>query len=276
MKKRELHNLGIPNGEAVRVAIEAIRESAQSGMSRQSMRTTIKNIIDHPEGHINDPIFGELAWNEGDPGGFYFASAHELAWGEAPLFVGIAGGSASGKSTIADEIARRLAPLAVEIINQDRFFKPRDELPTYHSDIYGEPRPAYNRPDCYRVPEMFESCRAAARDGAADVVILEGILVLHFPELRELMDLAIYVEADADERIIRRTGRNMAKWSFDEITHYYLESVRWDHRLYNAPTKEHADIVIPGGMADAAERDGMLEGLCGAIREWEERGAGAG
>jgi len=189
------------------------------------------------------------------------------------LFVGIGGGSASGKSTIAADIARRLAPLAVEVINQDRFFKPKDELPTYHSNIYDEPRPAYNRPDCYREAEMFDECRAARRgggDGLPDVVILEGILALYFEELRELMDVSLYVEADADERIIRRTRRNMAKWPFDEITNYYLESVRWDHIEFNAPTKRHADIVIPGGMADAAERERLLTGLCGGVLgRWE-------
>jgi len=224
------------------------------------------------------------------------ASRDEKAGGPG-LFIGIGGGSASGKTTIADEIARRLGGLGgltVEVINQDRFFKPKDELPTYYSKIYDEPRPAYNRPDCYRAAEMFTACgeargsdpaRPARRgepaaggehDGAApgailkggsDVVIFEGILALYFDELRELMDVSLYVEADADERIIRRTRRNMVNWSFDEITNYYLESVRWDHAEFNAPTRRHADVVIPGGMAeeDTRERERLLSGLCDEV-----------
>ncbi len=178
------------------------------------------------------------------------------------LFIGIGGGSASGKTTIAKDIRHRLAPLSVEIIHQDRFFKPAQELPTYYSEIYRESKPDYNRPDSFDTDEMFRYCRAA---GGFDVVILEGILALYYPELRELMDIKCYIAADADERIIRRIKRNLTRWSYDEITHYYLESVRHQHKRYNAPTQRHADLVIPGGMEDGAERKALLDALCGTI-----------
>lgn len=179
------------------------------------------------------------------------------------LFLGIGGGSASGKTTIARSIQEHLAPLEVTLIHQDRFFKPVEELPTYYSEIHSGPKPDYNRPDSFRREEMFDFCRNI--DGA-DVVILEGILALYYEELREWMDIRCYVEADADERIIRRIKRNLARWSYDEIVDYYLESVRYQHARYNAPTQAHADLVIPGGMADTAQRDRMIESLCGAIR----------
>ena len=181
------------------------------------------------------------------------------------LFIGIGGGSASGKTTIARHIQERLQPLSVEIIHQDRFFKPAQALPTYYSEIYQEPRPDYNRPDSFNTEEMFAYCRAIQ---GFDVVILEGILALYYPELREQMDIKCYVAADADERIIRRIKRNLARWSYDEITNYYLESVRYQHARYNAPTQQHADLVIPGGMAEAVQREAILSALCDTILQF--------
>jgi uridine kinase len=114
---------------------------------------------------------------------------------------------------------------------------------------------------------MFATCREL-KDLDVDVVILEGILVLHFAELRALMDLKIYIKADADERIIRRIRRNLKSLDdYDNITQYYLESVRWQHEQFNAPTEEYADLVIAGGMADTVAREAMVEALCAAIKK---------
>ena len=179
------------------------------------------------------------------------------------LFIGIGGGSASGKTTIAEQIQERLRPITVDLIHQDRFFKPADQLPTYYSEINGEPRPNYNRPDSLKTEEMFAYCRSIE---SKRIVILEGILALYYPELRELMDIKCYITADADERIIRRIKRNLARWSYEEITDYYLESVRHEHARYNAPTERFADMVIPGGMEDEAPRDAILDSLCQGIR----------
>lgn len=178
------------------------------------------------------------------------------------LFIGIGGGSASGKTTIANMMTDKLTPLNVLVINQDRFFKPPAEMPQYYSQICQENRPDYNRPNSFYTEKMFAYCREVT---GYDVVILEGILALYYPELRELMQLKIYVYADADERIIRRIKRNLARWSFDEITNYYLESVRYRHEEYNAPTQAYADMVIHGGMAYNAEREAMLNELCHQI-----------
>lgn len=179
------------------------------------------------------------------------------------LMIGIGGGTASGKSTLAAAIAQRLEPLAVEVIGQDRFFKPAADLPPYVSPTRQEPWPDYNRPDSFHTEEMFAHCRSL---GGMDVVILEGILVLYYPELRELMDVKCYVAADADERIVRRIRRNLkAGMKLDEICDYYLDSVRSQHDRFNAPTEKQADLVVPGGMADAQVREEMVEVLCRAI-----------
>ncbi len=179
-----------------------------------------------------------------------------------PILIGIGGGSAAGKSTIAREMAHRLEPFRVEVMCQDRFFHPRDELPRYPSELRSEPWPDYNRPETVDVDRMVAWCRDL--DGA-DVAILEGILALHFPEARELMDLKLYVTADADERIVRRIRRNLPRSSIDDIADYYLESVRYQHERYNAPTERHADLVIPGGMHDGRRREAMLACICDEV-----------
>lgn len=180
------------------------------------------------------------------------------------FFIGIGGGSASGKTTVAQQMQKNLNGLNVLLINQDRFFKPPKEMPPYWSTIYGEYRPDYNQPDSFYVDRMIRYCQNV---NGADVAILEGILVLHFPELRDLMDLKLFIHADPDERIIRRIKRNLARWSYDEITNYYLESVRYQHQRFCEPTRAFADLVIPGGRAHDAERNQMVREICGAIRE---------
>ncbi len=183
--------------------------------------------------------------------------------GKRPFFIGMGGGSAAGKSTLAAVLAERLAPFRVEMIGQDRFFKRPEDMPKYYSGIHGDYRPAYNEPDSFKQEEMFAYCRGVA---GGDVVILEGILVLWFAELRELMDFKIYIEADADERIIRRIRRNMKTVDdYDPITEYYLESVRGQHREYNAPTREYADLIVPGGMAQTEERERIVDNLCATL-----------
>jgi len=182
-----------------------------------------------------------------------------------PFYMGIGGGSASGKSTLAARMAERLAPLHVQVVGQDSFFKKPEDMPQYYSNISGQYHPAYNEPDSFKRSEMFSAC-SALQEAECDVVILEGILVLWFEQLRALMDLKLYIEADADERIIRRIRRNMKQvedCAF--ITDYYLESVRLQHAQYNAPTSAHADWILPGGMADADERTAAVRAICRSI-----------
>ena len=179
------------------------------------------------------------------------------------LFVGMGGGSAAGKTTIAAEMERQLAPVPVEIIHQDRFFKPAEKLPTYYSPTSRSDNPNYNRPDSFEVERMFAFCREARGDG---VILLEGILALHYPELRELMDVMIYVECDADERIIRRLLRNRPPWPLEKMSRYYMECVRVEHARYNAPTARFADLIIPGGTEDASVRDPMVQDFCACVR----------
>lgn len=184
-----------------------------------------------------------------------------------PAFViGIGGGSASGKTTVAATLAERLAPLRVEIINQDKYFLPSDQLPRHANRDGSREWPDHNHPDSFDLPRLRADLRRA-REGEAEVLIVEGILVLHDEELRSLMNLKLYVEADADERIVRRIRRNVERgYPLDDICDFYLDSVRYRHREFNAPTKAHADLVIPGGKDEAAERERLLTRVVNLVR----------
>ena len=187
------------------------------------------------------------------------------------VFVGIGGGTGSGKSTIAAEVVRRLreayAALDIMLINQDRFFKPVEQLPTFYSEFHQGPRPDFNRPDSFRVEEMVAELTAVS---GHDIVILEGILALYYPQLRQLMGIKCYVETPLEEMLIRRTQRNLARGyggPFAEIAHYNLECVTPQHYRYNHPTKRFADLVIPNGLHEELEREMAVGNLCRLIEE---------
>ncbi len=178
-----------------------------------------------------------------------------------PLVIGLAGGSGSGKSTIAGMMMERLRPLSVQLLNQDKFFKPVEQLPTFYSEYHRAPRPDFNRPDSFRIEKLFSACAGIS---GCDVAIVEGILVLHYPELRRLMDIRCYVAVSPAEILIRRTERNLAVGyggPFAEIAHYNVECVIPQHRRYNAPQQRYADVIIPNDLHEAQDRDETLDWL---------------
>jgi len=197
-----------------------------------------------------------------------------------PLFIIIAGGSAAGKGTVAEALADALEPLTTCTVNMDRYFKPTDQLPTYLSPRINGPHPDWNQPESFRHQELIGDVRRWVRDGAGDedVLILEGILALHFAELREVAHLCLFIHTDADERIVRRARRNMAErgMTFDEVVDYYLESVRDRHLQFVEPTRAFADLVIPGGSrpTEAKERRQALLAVVGACRGVLDRSPG--
>jgi uridine kinase len=203
------------------------------------------------------------------------------------MLIGIAGGSGSGKTTIAVALASRFGPERVQVLVQDAYYKDRGNLP-----LEERAHQNYDHPDAFDEPLLLEHVRAlkaggavdrpfydyalherskeTARVGPAPVVIVEGILVLALPALRELLDVKIFVDTDADVRILRRLRRDVAERgrTIDSVIAQYLGTVRPMHLAFIEPSKRHADVIVPeGGRNDVAIHmlEARIEGFLAAL-----------
>jgi len=182
------------------------------------------------------------------------------------LILGIAGGTGSGKTTIAEEVIRALGPDNAVIVHQDSYYLDRSVLPTDEHDRinFDHPsafdwkllkkhirslregraiqKPIYNFHTHSRMPET-------TKVEPRPVLIVEGILVFDDPELRDMMDMKVYVDADADVRFIRRLDRDVRERgrSLESIVDQYMSTVRPMHLQFVEPSKRYADIIIPEG-----------------------------
>ncbi|NLV75063.1 MAG: uridine kinase [Chloroflexi bacterium] len=162
-----------------------------------------------------------------------------------PVVIGIAGGSASGKTTLAERLEQALAGVRVLVIHMDHyFFKERPHMVAPITRLEYED---HNHPTSFDLVQLISDLDAAIAASEVQVIILEGLLVLQNDDLRQRLDLKLFVDAQADERIVRRTRRNMARGlGFDEITNFYLDCVRYRHQEYVEPSRWHADLVMNG------------------------------
>ena len=182
------------------------------------------------------------------------------------LSIGVAGGTGSGKTTVANEIVRRIGRERIVVINQDRYYHDLAHLDGHelvhhnfdHPDAIeerllidhlvllkaGEPAPL-------PVYDFARHVRLAATEWAEPqpVILLEGILILAIPALRNLLDIKIFVDTDADLRFIRRLRRDLAERgrTVDGVVDQYLATVRPMHLEFVESSKRWADIIIPEG-----------------------------
>ncbi len=163
-----------------------------------------------------------------------------------PLVVGIAGGTGSGKTTLCTRLVEALPGLNVCAMHMDAYFlrvRPRMRAP-----ITGIEYEDHNHPTSFDLDRLVSDLDARIRTAEAQVIIVEGLLTLHWAPLRERLDLGIFLDTPADERIVRRLRRNMAKGlEFDSIAAFYLDSVRYRHEEFVEPSRWHADLVLNGG-----------------------------
>jgi len=183
-----------------------------------------------------------------------------------PIVIGVAGGSGSGKSTVAREILRHVSPAYGLILEQDSYYKSQDDLPLEERKKVNYDHPeAYDNDLLLRHLErllQYKPIQKPVYDFARhtrskrtipvqpkEVVILEGILVLEDERLRRLMDIKVFVDTDADVRFIRRLRRDMRRRgrSMQSVIDQYLNTVRPMHRQFVEPTRRFADIIIPDG-----------------------------
>jgi uridine kinase len=181
-----------------------------------------------------------------------------------PFTVGIAGGSASGKTTLAAALATALQQRGhvTTTIATDRYMHAdRTQGPTFFSPSAGTDLFNANHPESIDWAQLFADLDAIQPppDGPA-VIVIEGLMVLHEPRLRQRLDLRVFAELDADERALRRMLRDMqggrANRDPQFIANYYRECARVGHAQYVEPSRVYADLIVRG---DAAwERLGPL------------------
>ena len=186
------------------------------------------------------------------------------------FIIGIAGGSGSGKSTFTNRLKDEFGD-DIAVIYHDNYYRRQDDLP-----FEERKKVNYDHPDSLETDLLVEHLASLRRGEAVDypvydysmhnrsdrfvrieprpIIIAEGILLLSEPRIRDLMDIKIFVEADADERIIRRILRDVKERGrdLDNIVDQYLTTVKPMHYLYVEPTKIKADIIINSGMNDVA------------------------
>ncbi len=201
-----------------------------------------------------------------------------------PLVIGIAGGTGSGKSTIAHNIKAAMAPQeTVAIVEMDSYYKDfshlspeeRENLNYDHPDmidfdlfhrqlkslVAGEAidKPLYDFVRHGRLAEVD-------RIDPADIIVVEGILTFHRKEIRDLFDIKIFVDTDPDIRVFRRIRRDIEVRGrkFEQIRKQYYETVKPMHAQFVEPAKKWADLVLPEGGENVVAIDMIVT----KIREW--------
>lgn len=182
------------------------------------------------------------------------------------ILIGIAGGTGSGKTLVARTLVRQMGG-RVAVLEQDNYYNANTELP-FEERV----KINYDHPDAFdhdlllrhvqqllqgqdvQMPVYNFSSHSRKEDETVHlrhqkVVIVEGILILYFPRLRELMDIKVFVDTDNDLRFIRRLRRDVEERgrSLDSVIRQYETTVRPMHMQFVEPTKRHADLIIPRG-----------------------------
>lgn len=187
-----------------------------------------------------------------------------------PYIIGIAGGSGSGKSTFAARI-KEAFQTQVSLVSCDNYYLPHDDLP-----LEDRAHLNYDAPEALEFDLMVKHLEQLKNGQAAlcpvydftrhtrsdkvteikprPIILIDGILIFHDESLRNCMDLKIYVETDADERILRRARRDMQERGrdLDSVIDQYLSTVKPMHNTYVKPTKIFADIILNGGKNEQA------------------------
>ena len=202
-----------------------------------------------------------------------------------PIVIGVAGGTGSGKTTVANEILQRVGAEHITYIPHNAYYRDLSHLPPRQRDQVN-----YDHPNALETGLLIEHLKELRAGRAveipvydftthtraqhtrrvepAPVILVEGILVFAEPELRKLFDVRLYVDTDADVRFIRRLRRDMEERgrSAESVCEQYLSTVRPMHLEFVEPSKRYANVIIPeGGFNEvaiemvAARIRGMLE-----------------
>jgi uridine kinase len=203
-----------------------------------------------------------------------------------PIVIGVAGGTGSGKTTVANEILQRVGADQIAYIPHDAYYRDLAHLPSHERK-----RINYDHPDSLEselLVDHLKELRAGRaveipvydftthtrtqetrRVGPAPVILVEGILVFTEPRLRAQFDVKLYIDTDADVRFIRRLRRDIEERgrSVESVCSQYLSTVRPMHLEFVEPSKRYADVIIPEGGFNEVAIDMVATRIRGMLTE---------
>lgn len=202
------------------------------------------------------------------------------------MVIGIAGGTGSGKTTLTEKLKERFTS-NVSVLYHDNYYKKHVGM-TYDE----RSKLNYDHPDAFDNDLIIRDLKAL-REGKAiqcpvydytihnrsdktlevkptQVIIVEGILIFENPALRDLMDIKVFVDTDADVRILRRVLRDVKERerTLDSVVTQYLNTVKPMHEAFVEPSKKYADIIVPQGGHNAVALDMLVERIRGHVEKW--------
>ena len=194
-----------------------------------------------------------------------------------PLIIGIAGGTGSGKTTVAQKIADALPDASVAFLDMDGYYRDFSHLPmedrrkinwdhpeTFDLDLFASHLAQLARGESVQKPvyDFTQHVRSPRTEEiqAADVVVVDGILLFADERIRDFLDVKVFVDADPDIRLVRRIQRDMMERDrpLEEILTQYLTTVRTMHQQFVEPGKRYADIIVPRGGQNAVAIEMIL------------------
>lgn len=207
-----------------------------------------------------------------------------------PLVIGIAGGTGSGKTTVANVVLERVGAHRIAYLPHDGYYKDLSDLPENQRDLIN-----FDHPDSLDTDLLIQHVQQLRNWEPVDlpiydfktdtrtsetrrihpqpVIMVEGILIFAEPRLRPLFDVKIYVDTDPDIRFIRRLERDINERgrTTQSVIHQYLTTVRPMHLEFVEPSKRYADVIIPEGGLNTVAMDMVVARIQSLLRDEDEK-----